>query len=64
MIHEELRDLHMQLGVFADRVSATDWDILRLVRRNMLALAERVEALEGGVAPALPKKKAQTVPAA
>lgn len=42
----DLEGLAVSVGVLAGRVSAEDWEFLKILRANLRAVAERVAALE------------------
>lgn len=45
----DLEGLAVSVGVLAGRVSAEDWEFLKILRTNLRAVAERVAALENGL---------------
>ena len=45
----DLEGLAVSVGVLAGRVSAEDWEFLKMLRANLRATAERVAALENGL---------------
>ena len=45
----DLEGLAVSVGVLAGRVSAEDWEFLKMLRANLRAIAERVAALENGL---------------
>ena len=45
----DLEGLAVSVGVLAGRVSAEDWEFLKMLRANLRAVAERVAALENGL---------------
>ena len=45
----DLEGLAVSVGVLAGRVSAEDWEFLKMLRANLRAAAERVAALENSL---------------
>ena len=47
MLHEKIRNISAQLGELAGRLPEEDYEIVRLARINLEAVAESAAALEG-----------------
>lgn len=45
----DLEGLAVSVGVLAGRVSAEDWEFLKMLRANLRAVSERVAALENSL---------------
>lgn len=51
MLHEKIRNTSAMLGELAGKLNDADYDVLRLARLNLQALAESVATLEANCTP-------------
>lgn len=51
MLHEKIRNISAQLGVLAGRLHEEDYEVIRMARINLSALADCVGTLEAHFCP-------------